>query len=347
MNLQQRPSLFIGSSGKSQEAARALEAELSCIADVTLWSKNADFQKVSALFPVELLKQPERFDFAAMVLGPDDKLLTDQGTLMAPRDNVIFELGLFMAHLGRERTFMVVPTGDINVKVLSDLSGVIWARYDPPKGMEQAAKAISSKIAEQGQDKLRRSVLAYDGPLSVSDSAKTLLAEAQNVWSMKKHVTVWNLALDMSQTWPPLHEHLVRFPELGNFTWLSVMLDRKWPPFKDIETEPSVCISNAELYEKSIKQYCSTHRDELRKRNITFECRTYRSIPVIHGFLMNESFLIYTILRRDKKGRVSCLNNAYLRFPCYNEISRHPIESYSDWFGYAWETSERWIWPPK
>jgi len=80
---------------------------------------------------------------------------------------------------------------------------------------------------------------------------------------------------------------------------------------------------------------------------VTFECRTYRSIPVIHGFLVNGSFLIYTILRRNSEGKVICLDNAYLRFPYYNEISQHPIEAYSDWFSCAWETSERWVWPPK
>jgi hypothetical protein len=346
MDIPRRPSLFIGSSGKSLAAARALRSELSPIADVKLWSEHTDFQIVGALLPLELLKQPERFDFAAMVLGPDDKVLTDQGTLMVPRDNVIFELGLFMAHLGPERTFMVVPTGDTSVKVLSDLSGVICARYDPPEGMQQAAKAISSKIAERHKERLRRKVLAYDGPLNVPDSAKILLAEAERLWGMNEHVTVSNLALDMSQTWPALYPFL-KSREYRNFTWRSVMLDREWPPFKDIESSPSVCIRNAELYEESIQQYCSTHRDELRERNITLECRTYRSIPVIHGFLVNGSFLIYTILRRDEEGRVSCLNDAYLRFPCYNEISRHSIESYSDWFRYAWETSGRWVWPPK
>jgi hypothetical protein len=123
------------------------------------------------------------------------------------------------------------------------------------------------------------------------------------------------------------------------------MLDRKWPTFKNIESD-SVRVKKAELYEESLQEYCSTHQDELRERNIAVECRTYRSIPVIHGFLMNGSFLIYTILR-CKNGRVSCLDNAYLRFPCYNEISQHPIDSYSDWFSHAWETSERWVWPMK
>lgn len=339
------PSLFIGSSTKSLKAAHALRVALSDVAEVTLWSEHADFQNPGALFPLVLLQQPERFDFAAMVLGPDDKVLTDRGTFTVPRDNVIFELGLFMGHLGRERTFMVVPTGDTGVRVLSDLSGVIWVRYDPPEGMEEAARAISAKIGEEDEKELRRNVLAYDGPPNVPEFAKTLLNEARRLWRRKEHVTVWNFALDMSQTWGPMYEHLAR-PDIGNLTWRSVMLDHRWPHFRKFQS-PSVSIKSAKHYEESIQEFCSSHQHELRERNVTFECRTYRGIPVIHGFLVNESFLIYTLLRCSREGRVSCLDNAYLRFPQFNEISQHPIEAYSDWFRYAWETSGRWVWPPK
>jgi len=107
MSAPRQPSLFIGSSGKSLPAARALSAKLSGVAEVTLWSEHVDFQNAGALFPLVLLQQPERFDFAAMVLGRDDKLLTDQGTFTVPRDNVIFELGCLSAiSVGSERLWL-------------------------------------------------------------------------------------------------------------------------------------------------------------------------------------------------------------------------------------------------
>jgi len=123
------------------------------------------------------------------------------------------------------------------------------------------------------------------------------------------------------------------------------VLDPDWAGFKKIESE-TVKLSRASDNISAIQEFCSEHKDELTERNVRFECRAYSSIPFVHGFLVNGSFLIFTLLRRDKEGRVTSLNNAYLRFPQYNEISAHPIEAYSDWFNYAWDNS-RLIWPLK
>lgn len=46
-----------------------------------------------------------------------------------PRDNVMFELGLFMGRLGRSRTFIVCNTSE-QLRLPSDLAGVTIAKYD-------------------------------------------------------------------------------------------------------------------------------------------------------------------------------------------------------------------------
>lgn len=48
-----------------------------------------------------------QFDFAILILTPDDTAVSGGRSKNVARDNVIFELGPFMGALGRDRTFVV------------------------------------------------------------------------------------------------------------------------------------------------------------------------------------------------------------------------------------------------
>jgi predicted nucleotide-binding protein len=56
-----------------------------------------------------LVDAVERFDFAVIVLTADDVIIMRETRTQTPRDNVMFELGLFMGAIGRGRTFVVCP----------------------------------------------------------------------------------------------------------------------------------------------------------------------------------------------------------------------------------------------
>ena len=69
-------------------------------------------------------------DFAVAIAQPDDLVQSKGETSPTPRDNVLFELGLFIGRLGRLRSFLLEPApGD--VKLPSDLSGITTVRYRP------------------------------------------------------------------------------------------------------------------------------------------------------------------------------------------------------------------------
>ena len=124
-----RPVVFVGSSRESLDIAQAIRVDLN-YADVVvrLWT---DGVFGASQFPIIALeKQIQEADFGILVLGPDDEVLSRNEKSAAPRDNVIFELGLFMGALSHERTFMILPRG-CDIKIPTDLLGLTPMDYEP------------------------------------------------------------------------------------------------------------------------------------------------------------------------------------------------------------------------
>jgi hypothetical protein len=125
-----KPSLFVGSSSEGLAFARAVRSLLAADAEVTLW--NEGFFSLGSTFIETLINALPRFDFAVLALTPDDLTQSRNDEAFSPRDNVIFELGLFMGRLGRSRTFILHQSGE-KVKIPTDLAGVTTALYDWPR----------------------------------------------------------------------------------------------------------------------------------------------------------------------------------------------------------------------
>jgi len=125
-----KPSLFVGSSTEGLPFARAIRTRLVHDAEVTLWYEG--FFKPGSTFIETLVNSLPRFDFAVLVLTPDDWVRSRDDESLSPRDNVVFELGLFMGRLGRLRTFMVHQAEE-QTKIPSDLAGVTTAQYWWPR----------------------------------------------------------------------------------------------------------------------------------------------------------------------------------------------------------------------
>jgi predicted nucleotide-binding protein len=122
-----RPSMFIGSSAEGLAAAEAIQLNLDRACEVTVWHQGVFGLGLGTL---ELLvNRLTDFDFAALILTPDDVTVSRNETQQSPRDNVLLELGLFIGAIGRERTFIVFDRG-AGMKLPSDLAGVTPATYE-------------------------------------------------------------------------------------------------------------------------------------------------------------------------------------------------------------------------
>ena len=107
-----KPRIFLGSSGKQAKLVQALTRGLADVADVEPWTAvfNPGVSTLDRL--VELTRE---VDFAAFVFALDDWTSnrsdeTTQGQA-SPRDNVVFEAGLFGGALGMRRTFILHAKG--------------------------------------------------------------------------------------------------------------------------------------------------------------------------------------------------------------------------------------------
>jgi predicted nucleotide-binding protein len=148
------PRVFIGSSSESLQVAHAIHAGLAHHPlDVNIWSTDVFGP---SRFPIQSLEeQAMNGDFAVLVLGPDDRVSSRSGKRLAPRDNVVLELGLFIGAFGHERVFMVVPQG-ADIKIPTDLLGLTQLRYKPakeqllPERLKPVSDALFKAFVNQG-----------------------------------------------------------------------------------------------------------------------------------------------------------------------------------------------------
>ena len=138
------PILFLGCSVEGLAIAKAIQLGLKHAKfEVRIWT-NGVFS-ASGITANDLLKQAEEVDFGLFVFGPDDKIASRTKEYEVPRDNVIFEIGVFMGRLGRERTYMVMQHGaDLNIP--SDLLGITPMTFMPHADLTMQMSTTCTEI---------------------------------------------------------------------------------------------------------------------------------------------------------------------------------------------------------
>jgi CAP12/Pycsar effector protein, TIR domain len=147
-----RPSVFVGSSTEGIKIAKALQVLLDTNYEVAIWSQGVFGLSQGTL--ESLVLALDQFDFAILVLTPDDLVISRDQVSSAPRDNVLFELGFFIGGLGRDRTFIVYDRTAL-IKLPSDLAGVTAVTFEPhSSGNLQSALGATATRIEEGIERL-------------------------------------------------------------------------------------------------------------------------------------------------------------------------------------------------
>jgi hypothetical protein len=144
-----KPRIFLGSSGKQEKLLQALTRGLEDVVHVEPWTTSFNPGTTTLERLVELAHE---VNFAAFAFAQDDWTTSSlpatpsTGPSQAsPRDNVVFEAGLFGGVLGMRRTFILHANGS---KLPSDLLGLTCIRYG-------AVTAAEMKVVNQ---KLRKAI---------------------------------------------------------------------------------------------------------------------------------------------------------------------------------------------
>jgi hypothetical protein len=140
-----KPRIFLGSSGKQQKLLQALTRGLEDLAQVEPWTTSFNPGTTTLERLLELARE---VDFAAFVFARDDWTTNSPPASdpsgegqASPRDNVVFEAGLFGAALGMRRTFILHASGS---KLPSDLLGLTCVRYEATTAAEM--RVVNQKL---------------------------------------------------------------------------------------------------------------------------------------------------------------------------------------------------------
>jgi hypothetical protein len=205
-----KPRVFIGSSSEGLPAARALETQLTDTCEVSLWKT---VFAPSDTYIESLEKALETAEFAVLLVTPDDLRTKRDQTDQVPRDNVVFELGMFMGRIGRERVFVAKPRAP-SVELPTDLRNLNVVYYDTDRSDQDLKAAVSPaatdltlaiqkapRLANISTDEFRERHLAdmdavYDTITSwpVTDVRVTVSATGTDwVWTLLLTLLHWRL----------------------------------------------------------------------------------------------------------------------------------------------------------
>jgi hypothetical protein len=164
------PRVFVASSTASAKMAHRLADRLKPDVAADVWDT---LFKPGDNTLDNLLLFSSLYEFGIFVLSADDLTLNSADVLnLQPRDNVIFELGIFMGAVGRSRAFAVVVDEGDDVKLPTDLAGntYVKVRFKSPSESSKAIETIRQRILD----------LSKTAPLSLLPGTSLAIGYYQN-----------------------------------------------------------------------------------------------------------------------------------------------------------------------
>jgi hypothetical protein len=149
-----KPSIFIGSSSEGLVVAEAVKQAFADFDEVDIWTEGVF--GLNQAYLESLLRAANLYDFAILCLTADDLVESRGITQKAPRDNLVFELGLFMGRMGVNRAFILCED---SIKILSDFEGIAVTTFQHPQegSLSAVVRAACQGIRQSMESALQKS----------------------------------------------------------------------------------------------------------------------------------------------------------------------------------------------
>jgi predicted nucleotide-binding protein len=189
-SMSNQPRVFVASSSEGLHVAEAVVIKLEHDAKVKLWDNAFD---LSSMTITSLVARAQDTDFAVFIFHRDDKTTIRGSTYSVIRDNVLFELGLFIGALGVDRCFILVPkSSEGDFRLPTDLAGVTVSTYDD--GSDDMVDAVAASCAKM-KIALRKLMKESEGPAQGQESEDAKLTVVQKQLQAVQS-ELWRLRID-------------------------------------------------------------------------------------------------------------------------------------------------------
>lgn len=143
--------LFVGSSKESLELAHELQTliidRIEGINPIA-WDQDQFYVNRSNL--ESLIKNINEYSYACFILNWDDRIISRGNEGWVTRDNVIFEIGLFLGALGRDRVYIIYDF-EKKPKLPSDFDGITLIKFREFKPLSAALSPVCGTIEKEIQ----------------------------------------------------------------------------------------------------------------------------------------------------------------------------------------------------
>jgi tetratricopeptide (TPR) repeat protein len=160
-----KPKIFIGSSTEGLSVAYAVQNNLYHDSEPIVW--NQGVFELSDTTIESLIDISNTSDFGIFVFSPDDITKMREKKENTVRDNVIFELGLFIGKVGRKRTFILIPE-KAKLHIPSDLLGITPGRFKADR--QDNLEAATGPFCNQVRQQIKKVGLLHTKSESVADA---------------------------------------------------------------------------------------------------------------------------------------------------------------------------------